>query len=203
MATGGSDRRKKFPALCFRVGVRDHRSAPMSAKSCLLRCQGDEKRCRGRPTYTQVVWRRAGVFPHIFAMQTFQGRGSVTLSSQVAIVDDDESIRDALEELLKSLGYGVRSFASADEFLDHARPTQYDCIILDVQMPGMTGLELQARLVQAGVSIPIIFVTSFGDTGVKRRALRAGAHCVLEKPVQETTILGCLETALAGDAPPF
>lgn len=119
---------------------------------------------------------------------------------RIAIVDDDEAMRDALEALVQSLGYAAATFSSADAFL--ASPAAFDCILLDVQMPGMNGLDLQDRLVAAGSTVPVIFVTSYGDANVRRRARRGGAFCVLEKPVQDHVIIRCLGAALAGEAAP-
>nr|WP_256461718.1 response regulator [Acuticoccus sp. I52.16.1] len=114
----------------------------------------------------------------------------------VAIVDDDPSMRDALEDLVGSLGYRALKFGSADDYLASPDRSGVRCMILDVQMPGMNGLDLQTHLVEARTAPPIIFVTSYGDDTVRRRAIRGGALCVLEKPVQETAIIGCLEAAL-------
>lgn len=105
-------------------------------------------------------------------------------------------MREALEDLVGSLGYRALMFGSADEYLASPEHSGVRCMILDVQMPGMNGLDLQTHLVEANKAPPIIFVTSYGDETVRRRALRSGAVCVLEKPVQETAIIGCLEAAL-------
>lgn len=106
-------------------------------------------------------------------------------------------MRDALEALVESLGLRALTFASASDYLSSAERPSVDCVILDVQMPGMNGLDLQSRLVEAGDAPPIIFVTSYGSDAVRNRALRGGAMCVLEKPVQDRVIIGCIETALA------
>ena len=118
----------------------------------------------------------------------------------VAIVDDDASMREALRDLVGSLGYRAAAFATADDYLVASDLGGLACLILDVQMPGMNGLDLQRRLACEKSAPPIIFVTSFGDEQIRRRALRGGALCVLEKPVQDRTIIACLEAAL-GRAP--
>lgn len=111
-------------------------------------------------------------------------------------------MREALEDLIGSLDYRAATFASADDFLSSPDRAQVDCLILDVQMPGMNGLDLQTRLVETHSAPPIIFVTSFGDDTVRRRATRSGALCVLEKPVQDRVIIGWIEAALTGSPPP-
>nr|WP_319005052.1 response regulator [Acuticoccus sediminis] len=130
-------------------------------------------------------------------------RTAVSVPPIVAVVDDDESMRDALEALIDSLGYRARTFASADDYLRSKGEVDVGCMILDVQMPGTNGLDLQTQLVEANAAPPIIFVTSYGDDNVRRRAMRGGALYVLEKPVQDRVIIRCLEEALAshqGDA---
>lgn len=105
-------------------------------------------------------------------------------------------MREALEDLVGSLGYRALLFASAEDYLASSDRGAIQCMILDVQMAGMNGLDLQTHLVEENRAPPIIFVTSYGDDTVRRRAIRSGAVCVLEKPVQENAIIGCLEAAL-------
>ena len=107
-------------------------------------------------------------------------------------------MREALEDLVGSLGYRARVFGSAEDYLASPDRADVQCVILDVQMPGMNGLALQARLVDENEAPPIIFVTSYGDETVRRHAMRGGAVCVLEKPVRETEIIDCLSHALGG-----
>ncbi|MBW6401312.1 response regulator [Roseomonas sp. HJA6] len=118
-------------------------------------------------------------------------RGSVIRMNPVplvAVIDDDEAVQGALSSLLRSLGYAVRCYGSAREFLgDDAQP-QPACLILDVQMPGMTGPELQAVLVESGRSIPIIFLTAFPTEVIRRQVMQAGARAYLDKPVDGDTI---------------
>jgi FixJ family two-component response regulator len=117
----------------------------------------------------------------------------------VSIIDDDVSVRDATNGLVRSLGYTARSFASADEFLRSDSANDTSCVIADVQMPGMSGIELQSVLIARGRRVPIIFITAFPDEGSRARALDAGAICFLTKPFKGATLISCLETALGRD----
>jgi FixJ family two-component response regulator len=114
----------------------------------------------------------------------------------VAIVDDDESVRAALVGLMKAAGLPVRSFASAEEFLNSGQQHQTACLIADVRMPGMSGLELQARLHAERCEIPTIFITAHGDEHVGTHAVTAGAVGVLRKPFDDEVLLECVRTAL-------
>jgi FixJ family two-component response regulator len=111
-------------------------------------------------------------------------------------VDDDQSVREALENLISSVGFEVKLFASAEEFLDSATPLQTDCAILDVRLPGISGIELQQRLAADGQSIPIIIITAQGDDKTQDEAVAAGAIAFLKKPVREEVLLAALESAL-------
>ena len=115
----------------------------------------------------------------------------------IAVVDDDEAVRGSLSSLLRSLGYGVCCYASADAFLQAEEIRPPACLILDVQMPGMTGPELQASLAGSGRSIPIIFMTGFPTEALRRQVMQAGARAYLDKPVDGDTIAQCLAQALA------
>ena len=114
----------------------------------------------------------------------------------VAIVDDDESMRAAIEDLLSSVGIKARSFVSAEEFLVSGLLSEIACLISDIRMPGMTGLELQAKLVAAGSRIPIIFITAHGNTRMRKQALEAGAIEFLGKPFDDESLLGSVRAAL-------
>jgi FixJ family two-component response regulator len=114
----------------------------------------------------------------------------------VAVVDDDESMRAAVEDLLSSVGIKARSFASAEEFLLSGLHNEIACLISDIRMPGMTGLELQAKLVAEGSRIPIIFITAHGNTRMRRQALDAGAIEFLGKPFDDESLLGSVRAAL-------
>lgn len=114
----------------------------------------------------------------------------------VAIVDDDESVRVALQGLMKAAGYSARSFASAEEFLNSGQHHDTGCLIADIRMPGMSGLDLQARLNSQRCKIPTIFITAHGDTNMRMQALRAGAVEFLTKPFSDDVLLEQVKTAL-------
>lgn len=114
----------------------------------------------------------------------------------VAIVDDDDSVRIALEGLLKSAGLPARAFGSAEEFIESGQQDQTACLIADIRMPGMSGLELQKRLNAEGCRIPIVFITAHGDAKMRMQALRAGAVEFLAKPFDDEALLGSVRAAL-------
>jgi FixJ family two-component response regulator len=113
----------------------------------------------------------------------------------VAIVDDDQSFREALDGLLRLIGFRTAIFASARDFLDSPQFPDVSCVILDISMPGMDGLELQQHLV-ATHPIPIIFITDLRDAKTREQAVRAGAISFLNKPVSEETLIDVLNSAL-------
>jgi FixJ family two-component response regulator len=115
----------------------------------------------------------------------------------IAIVDDDQGVREALDGLLQALGYRAVAFESAEDFLESADRSAIACMIVDVRMPGLSGIELQALLNTQGVSPPIIFLTSFVDDSTRAKAFEGGAACFLGKPVDAEVLLGCLRNALA------
>jgi FixJ family two-component response regulator len=114
----------------------------------------------------------------------------------ISIVDDDVSVREGATDLLNSMGYAAETFACADDFLKSARLDDTSCLITDMRMPGMTGLELHDRLVASGRTIPTILVTAFPTETDRARALKAGVHCYLPKPFDERDLLSCLQSAL-------
>ena len=116
----------------------------------------------------------------------------------ISIVDDDEWIRGALEALVRSLGFATRTFASAEAFLQSSVVGETRCLMLDVQLPKMSGVELQHHLSHLGFEIPIIFITAYPDERVKARALNGGAICFLHKPIdlQGRRLVDCLHAAL-------
>ena len=118
----------------------------------------------------------------------------------IYIVDDDLSLRTALSRLLRAAGYGVQTYASAGEFLLAALVDAPACLLLDVAMPGPSGLDLQAALARSAQSLPIVFLTGNGDIPMSVRAMRAGAVDFLTKPVRRDDLLHAVETALARDA---
>jgi FixJ family two-component response regulator len=117
----------------------------------------------------------------------------------VYVVDDDLSVRVAMERLLKSVGLTVKTFASAQEFLDRATPEWSGCLIVDLRMPGMGGLDLQDQLSARQVSLPVIFLTGYGTVPASVRAMKAGAVDFLEKPVDDQTLLDAVHKALERD----
>jgi FixJ family two-component response regulator len=117
-------------------------------------------------------------------------------SGLVAIVDDDEFVRSALQGLLKESGFASRAFASAEEFLASGDPHHAACLIADIRMPGMSGLDLQARLNADDIKIPIIFITAHGDVRMRLQAMRAGAVEFLAKPFDDEVLLESVRVAL-------
>jgi FixJ family two-component response regulator len=116
----------------------------------------------------------------------------------ISVIDDDPSVRVATDNLLTSLGYSVNTFASAEEFLQSANFKNTSCVIADVQMPGMNGVELQTFLLARKYQVPLIFVTAFPDETVRARVLKGGAVGFLTKPFDRQTLLKYLDAALAG-----
>jgi FixJ family two-component response regulator len=117
-------------------------------------------------------------------------------SKVIAIVDDDEAVRVAVEGLLKSAGLTARAFESAETFVESGQQSQVACLITDIRMPGMSGLELQAKLNAERCRIPIIFITAHGDTQMRMQALRAGAVEFLAKPFNDEALLDTVRAAL-------
>jgi two-component system response regulator FixJ len=115
----------------------------------------------------------------------------------VYIVDDDEAVRDSLSALLESKGYAVTSFGSAPEFLETARLLPAGCLVVDIRMPAMDGLELQQRLIERSLGFPLIVITGHGDVTLAIRAMKAGAIDFIEKPFASEAILGSLAAAFA------
>jgi FixJ family two-component response regulator len=120
----------------------------------------------------------------------------VAAPALISIVDDDESVRDALWGFLRSVGFSVNVFASAEEFLNSDQLGKADCLILDVRMPGMNGIELQRQLVSDDCKIPVIFITAYEDEGMRTQALFAGAGAFLIKPFSEEALLNAIHAAL-------
>jgi len=126
----------------------------------------------------------------------------VSLSPLIAVIDDDQAIREALEDLLSSLGYRALPFASAEDFLASSGRGDVACMVVDVRMAGMTGLDLQARLNAQGRHSPMIFMTADADGVTRSNALAGGAHAYLEKPVDAEVLIGCLASALQCETQP-
>jgi FixJ family two-component response regulator len=117
--------------------------------------------------------------------------------SLIAIVDDDESVREALWGLVRSVGFAASAYASAEEFVNSGQADCADCLILDVRMPGMSGIELQRVLVAGHCEIPLIFITAYEDEGMRAQALKNGAQAVLIKPFSEEALLDAIQAALS------
>ena len=120
----------------------------------------------------------------------------------ISIVDDDPHFRDSVKRLMKSVGYVASAFASAIEFLKSPHLDQTRCLITDINMPGMSGVELYRRLIETGRAIPTILVTAYPDDSVRDRALREGVFCYLRKPFRESVLIGCVRSAMEGTQPP-
>ena len=121
------------------------------------------------------------------------------VDEMVFVIDDDESIREALKSLIRSVGLSVETFASAHEFLQSQPPDVPACLILDVRMPGLSGLDLQRELSEANINIPIIFITGHGDIPMSVRAMKAGAVEFLTKPFRDQDLLDAIQQALERD----
>jgi len=117
----------------------------------------------------------------------------------VFVVDDDASMRPAMESLIRSVGLRVKSFANADDFLRSERPEAPACLVLDVRMPGLSGLDLQKELAAAGIRIPIIFITGHGDIPMSVQAMKGGATEFLTKPFRDQQILDAIQVAIEKD----
>jgi FixJ family two-component response regulator len=122
-------------------------------------------------------------------------------ASLVSVVEDDQFFRESMKRLMRSLGYSVEAFRSAADFLASPRFVETACLIADVHMPAMTGLELHRRLIEIGHAIPTILVTAYPDNDVRARALKDGVVCYLRKPVDEEHLTRCLRAALHSDEP--
>jgi two-component system response regulator FixJ len=120
-------------------------------------------------------------------------------SPVVFIVDDDEAVRNSLRLLLKSVGLTASALSTGREFLETYKPAQPGCLVLDVRMPGMSGLELQEQLNHQGAVIPVIFITGHGDIPMAVEAMQAGAFDFLQKPFRDQHLIDCIQRALAKD----
>lgn len=117
--------------------------------------------------------------------------------SLISVVDDDQSFRDSMRRLIRSLGYSVAVFPSAAEFLASPRLSATQCLVADIHMPDMSGVELYGHLVRSGHRIPTILVTAYPDADDQRRMLDEGIECYLRKPLEEAALIACLRSAIA------
>ena len=133
-------------------------------------------------------------------IKNFSCNNNMTTSygPMISVVDDDAFMRQATENLLLSWGFVVSTFASAEAFLDSGRADDTSCLITDVHMPGLTGLDLQQRLIEAGKRLPIIFITAFFSEKIRKQALDAGAIGFLSKPFGDLSLLECLNRVFDG-----
>jgi FixJ family two-component response regulator len=130
------------------------------------------------------------------ALCTRVRKDALSRLSIISIIDDDASVRAATNNLLRSHGYTVHTFASAEEFLQSDHLNDTSCVIADVQMPVMSGVELLTVMRTQGSRVPFIFITAFPEESVRARVLKAGAICFLAKPFAGPTLISCLDTAL-------
>jgi FixJ family two-component response regulator len=124
-------------------------------------------------------------------------RGPLSNINLVMIVDDDEPLRDALESILKAAGFNVGKFATAEAFLGSPERQRASCLILDVRLPGMSGIELQRKLRETGDAVPIVFITAHGDATIRELVMKAGAVGFLTKPVRRDALLAEIRSAVA------
>ena len=117
----------------------------------------------------------------------------------ISVIDDDESVRRTTTRLIESFGFRAEAFESAENFLGSGHPDDTSCLIVDIQMPGMNGLQLQSQLAAAGYSIPIIFITAYDDKESRRRAMQAGAVAFLGKPFSDELLLQTIRSTLRPD----
>lgn len=117
-------------------------------------------------------------------------------SHVISIIDDDPSVREATQSLIRSLGYDAQVFASAEEYLQSDSVNDSSCLITDLHMPGMSGTDLQDRLIAEGYQIPIIFVTAYYEDRIRDRVMDAGAFGFLRKPFNDESLIACLDKAL-------
>ena len=141
------------------------------------------------------MWLKDGV-ARAGALLEVPGLNVLTTVPVISVIDDDASIRTAINNLLRSLGYIVHVFPSAEAFLHSAQLSNTWCVIADVRMPAMSGVELQSRLRGEGNRVPFVFITAVPEESVRARALEDGAICFLTKPFDEERLISCLDRAV-------
>jgi FixJ family two-component response regulator len=122
----------------------------------------------------------------------------VSRNFEIAVIDDDQSFRVALVESLSSLGYGADGYASAEGYIALIGSKAFDCVVTDIHMPGMSGLELMKRLAAEGSTTPVVLITARSDTNLEAKAAAAGAACLLRKPFEINDLIECIEGAVKG-----
>jgi FixJ family two-component response regulator len=143
-----------------------------------------------------VILTAGRVLDRLLRASWLRKEGLVSRQSLISIVDDDQSFRDSMRRLLRSLGYAVATFPSADEFLASPDLAVTACLVADIHMPAMTGVALYERLVGTGHAIPTILVTAYPNDMVRQRMLTLGVECYLRKPLEEAALIGCLRSAV-------
>jgi FixJ family two-component response regulator len=133
---------------------------------------------------------------HWRSLHSRDGTGRLNKAPLISIVDDDCIVRGAIESLVMSHGFRACTFLSAEAFLQSPLTAETSCLISDVQMPGVSGVELQDRLAELGLSIPTIFLTAYPDNAVRTRVLGSGAVCFLDKPFDAQSLVRCIDNAL-------
>jgi FixJ family two-component response regulator len=141
---------------------------------------------------TYALWRPLS---HVSSFKT-TGRALMPQTPVIAIVDDDPSAREGTMDLLNSMGFVTETFKAAEEFLASEQLQRASCLVADVQMPGMTGIELHRRLIASGKNIPTILITAFPDERDRLRAMQSGVICYLIKPYHDEVLLSCIHSAL-------
>ena len=117
---------------------------------------------------------------------------------EIAVIDDDQSFRVALVESLSSLGYGADGYASAEDYIGVVGGKSFDCVVTDIHMPGMSGLDLMKRLAAQGSTTPVVLITARSDTNIEAKAAAAGAACLLIKPFEISDLVECIAGAVKG-----
>jgi FixJ family two-component response regulator len=133
----------------------------------------------------------------------YRSRTGVGLPTKflISIIDDDQSFREAVASLIKSMKFTAKTFPSAADFLASPYVRTTSCLITDINMPGMTGIELHSHLVESGYAIPTILITAYADESMRARALAKGVICYLSKPFDDGTLIGCVDSALKRSKP--
>jgi FixJ family two-component response regulator len=153
-------------------------------------------------TFADIVACRCDALKCVRLVGREEAESEMAKPELISIVEDDEHFRESMRKLMTALGYTTEAFSSAASFLASPRLAETACIVADVQMPGMTGVELHRHLLDAGYAIPTILVTAHPEESVRKRALKDGVVCYLGKPVDDDHLEHCLRRALGPDGPP-